>query len=270
VNVGFIGMGNMGQMLVKALVRARALSPGEVMVSNRSPAKLEQIAAAVPGICIAYANQELARQCQVIFLCVKPGETRAVLDAIRPYITPEHLVVAITNTLTIPALEEAVPARIAKVIPSLLHAIGEGVSLLMFGERCTPADHAVIHRLMGAISRPQVIQESQARVASDLTSCGPAFLSFTWRALAQAAGRHQPDLPPDAIAAMIRETALATARLMEQTGLSCDDIIARVSTPGGVTAEGIQILAERLDGVWEQVIATTIRTEDKKKARVIL
>lgn len=270
MNVGFIGMGNMGQMLVTALARSGVLNPGEIFASNRSQEKLERFLANVPGVRAAYTNSELARHCQVIFLCVKPGETKAVLDELGAYIKEDHLVVAITNTIDMPVLEQAVKAKVAKVIPSVVQTVDDGVSLLMFGQRCSADDKALLHRMFSAISHPYVIEEHQARVASDLTSCGPAFLSYAFRSLAQAARRYQPDLSEELIHDMIRHTAVATCRLMERRGYSFDDIIAKVSTPGGVTADGIKVLDEQLSGVWEQVIETTIRKEELKKAKVEL
>ncbi len=263
-------MGNMGQMLVTALARSGSLPPGEIFVSNRSPEKLGRIAESIPGINVAYSNSELAQRCGTVFLCIKPGETRSALHEMGPYITPEQLVVTITNTIDIPVLEQAVKARVAKVIPSLVQAAQSGVSLLMFGGRCTPQDKALLHRLFSSISQPYIIEESQARVCSDLTSCGPAFLSYAFRSLAQAARRYQPDLSAETVTAMIRHTAAATLKLMEQTGYSFDDIIAKVSTPGGITADGIAVLDEHMAGVWEQVIETTIVKEEAKKAKVDL
>lgn len=270
MSIGFIGMGNMGGMLVTALARSGVVPPDQICISNRGQEKLRSVAARVPGVVIAYSNGELAQRCPYIFLCLRPGETKGVLDEISPYITAQHLLVAITNTIDIPVLEAATHARVAKVIPSLLHAIAEGVSLLMFGSRCTAEDRAWLHKIMSAISRPCIIEESQARVASDLTSCGPAFLSYMFRSLAQAACQYAPDLPAETANLMIRQTATATCRLIEQFGYSFDDVISKVSTPGGVTAEGIKVLDELCTGVWEQVIETTIRKEDEKKRNITL
>lgn len=270
MNVGFIGMGTMGQMLVAALARTDHFQPGELFASTRNPDKLRRLESSVRGLQIAYSNRELAQRCQVIFLCLKPGDTKAVLTEIAQYLTPDRLLVAITNTIDIPILEGAVRARVAKVIPSTVQSIHRGVSLLMFGERSTAADKAFLIRLMSAISQPIVITESQARVASDLTSCGPAFLSYIFRALVHAARQYQPDLPIDTVNRMVRVTAAATCELLEQTGLTFDDIISRVSTPGGITADGIKVLDEQLAGVWEQVIETTIIKEEAKKAKVEL
>jgi competence protein ComER len=270
VSVGFIGMGNMGQMLVTALARSGVLQPGELVISNRSPEKLELVASRVPGIEKAFTNRELARRCETIFLCIKPGETKTVLDEIGPYITPDHLLIIINNTLDIAMIEQRTRCRAAKAIPSVVQTVRRGASLLMFGSRCTHDDRALLMRLFEAISQPYVIEESQARVASDLTSCGPAFLSYTFRALAEAARHYQPDLSRDMVDAMIRETAKATCDLLEQTGCTFDDVIAQVSTPGGVTADGIAVMDEFFNGLWEQVIETTICKENAKRAKFTL
>lgn len=270
MSVGFIGMGNMGQTLVTALARSGVLDPAEIIVSNRSPEKIEQMAARLPDIKRAVTNRELTCLCDTLFLCVKPGETKAVLDEIGPYITTSHLIVTITNTIEIPAIERRVQGRVAKVIPSVVQTVGCGASLLMFGERCTAEDRALLVRLFESISRPFVIEEPQARVASDLTSCGPAFLSYSFRALAEAARRYQPELSRETVDAMIRETVKGTYELLLQMGYSFDDVIARVSTPGGVTADGIKVMDELFNGLWEQVIETTVRKENLKRAKVEL
>jgi competence protein ComER len=268
--MGFVGMGNMGRMLVATLIRAGALDPATTIVSNRSREKLTQMTATFPTLTTTTRNDELAQAAEVIFLCIKPGETRAVLAEMKPYITPNHLILLITNTITIPMLEAVIPARVAKVIPSIVQGVGSGISLLMFGSRCTAADRALLDRVCRAISQPHVITEAQARVASDLTSCGPAFLAYVFRSLAQAAHQYQPDLPMEVADQMILDTVKATCLLMAQNGYSYTDVIDRVSTPGGITADGIKVLDEHLAGVWEQVIETTICKEEQKKAKVEL
>lgn len=270
MNVGFIGMGNMGQMLVTALATTNIFEPGNLMASTRDADKLRRLAGALPKLRVAYTNHELAQHCQVIFLCLKPGETKAVLTDIAPCLTPERLLVLITNTIDIPKMEACVQCRVAKVIPSMVQSIHRGISLVMCGERCTAHDKAFLIRLMGAISDPVFIEESQARVASDLTSCGPAFISYIFRAMVHAARLYQPDLPLETLNHMVRSTAAATCEMLARTGLTFDDVITRVSTPGGITADGIKVLDEQLAGVWEQVIETTLIKEEIKKGKVDL
>ncbi len=270
MKVGFIGMGNMGRLLVTALVRAGALEPGEVLIWSRTAEKRKRVTEALPGVQAAFGGGDLARRADVLFLCVKPGETAAVLDEIEPYITGDHLLVIINNTLTLAMLEARTPARVAKVIPSVVQTVGRGASLLVFGERCTHRDRALLVRMMETISRPYVIPEEAVRTASDLTSCGPAFLSFVFQALADTARAKAPALSREDVAAMVRETARATCELMEQTGYTFADIIDRVSTPGGVTAAGIAAMRTRLDGLWDEVLAATAEHEAAKRRGLLL
>ncbi|WP_273380786.1 NAD(P)-binding domain-containing protein [Symbiobacterium thermophilum] len=268
--IGFIGMGNMGRLLVTALVRAGALQPDEVLIYSRSPEKRRRVTAALPGVQEAYGGGDLARRAGVVFLCVKPPETAGVLEEIGPYITADHLLVTINNTVTLAMLEARTPARAAKAIPSVVHAVGRGISLLAFGGRCTPGDRALLMRLMGAVSRPLVLPEEAMRAASDLTACGPAFLSLVLHALAEAARASAPSLSREDALTMVRETARATCELMEQAGYDFADVAARAATPGGVAAAGADALQARLEGFWEAVLAATAAREAAARAQLAL
>jgi len=270
MRVGFIGMGNMGRLLVTALVRAGALRPDEVVIHSRTLEKRRRVAEALPGVQQAYSNGDLVRRCDAVFLCVKAGDTGAVLAEIAPYITRNHLLVAINNTVTVAMLEERTPARVAKVIPSVVHAVGRGASLLVFGERCTHDDRALLVRLMSAVSTPHVVAEEDVRAASDLTACGPAFVSYALHALALAACSRAPGLSRAAAEVMVRETARATCELMEQHGYTFADVVDRVSTPGGVAAAGVEALRPLFARLWEEVLGATAAHEEVQRSRLDL
>lgn len=266
--IGFIGTGSMGQMLVRALAEAGVHAAEDLYASNRSPQKLAALAAEIPQLHTT-DNQSLAGHCNTIFLCVKPGETQAALDEIAAVLSPEQLLVTISNTVDMAKLAVTTPCRLAKVVPSLPHSLGRGVSLLMPGPRSTPADLTYLQDLMSHISLPQVISEEQGRIAANLTSCGPAFLSFLFLSLAESARQFHPEIPADHFRTMMLETVGATAELY-RAGLTPEEILRRVSTPGGITAEGLSVLQESLPPVWRQLMQVTIDREEEKKARVVL
>ena len=64
--LGFIGTGNMGG----ALAQAAAKSGADMLLSNRTAAKAEALAAKLG--CAAGTNLEIAESCSYIFLGVKP------------------------------------------------------------------------------------------------------------------------------------------------------------------------------------------------------
>ena len=66
--VGFIGTGNMGAALARAV--CKTVPPQQVLLANRTPAKAEALAEELG--CAAGTNEEVARACRLIFLGVKP------------------------------------------------------------------------------------------------------------------------------------------------------------------------------------------------------
>lgn len=266
MDVGFIGTGSMGSMLIRSLVRYGALHPGQVWAANRSPGKLQQLREAVPGIHTGPTATVSA--CPILFLCVKPGETRAALAEMEPGLRRDQLLILLSNLVPIAGIEEQVPCRVAKIIPSLAHEIGSGVCLVMYGGRVQPEDRTWLEGTLAHISRPLVINESLGRTCADLTSCGPAFLAHVLKEMAGAAARVQQELPSELATEMVRETALATARLLTENGMSFDEIIQRIAVPGGVTHAGLGVLAERIPEAWEAVLATTRYREEQARSPV--
>ena len=65
---GFIGCGNMGGAVARAV--CRGVGPENVVLANRTPAKAEALAEALG--CRAATNDVVAQDCDVIFLGVKP------------------------------------------------------------------------------------------------------------------------------------------------------------------------------------------------------
>ena len=77
---GFIGCGNMGGAVARAV--CRGVGPENVVLANRTPAKAEALAEALG--CRAAANDVVAQDCDVIFLGVKPQMMADMLAGIAP------------------------------------------------------------------------------------------------------------------------------------------------------------------------------------------
>lgn len=92
MNTGFVGIGSMGGMLARVLLRSGVLSPGEVWAANRSQAKVDALAADFPGIHIANAKQ-IAAKCDLIFLCVSAADAAVVLAQMDGELYPHQLLV---------------------------------------------------------------------------------------------------------------------------------------------------------------------------------
>ncbi|MBZ5574598.1 MAG: NAD(P)-binding domain-containing protein [Acidobacteriia bacterium] len=269
MKTGFVGVGSMGGLLVRALMRSGALDPKDVWVANRSPQRLEVLTAEFPGIRLT-TNRELAGHCDLIFLCVKGSDVPTVLAQMDSELYPGQLLVTTASVIQLRALEDRVPCRIAKLIPSVTQEVGAGIALLMYGSRVTKDDRKFLEDLLGRISRPVVITESQARPAISLASGAPAFIAYLLQSMAEEAVRSNPELSSEMALGMVQETATATLRLMDKTKMTPQDVVSRVAVPGGMTALSIEILSRSVPQAWQAIFRETAEREKKDRERLTL
>jgi len=256
MNVGFIGTGSMGSILIESMLRTNALKPEQIVATNRTFAKAERLAEAYPGLRAVPTNREVALACDMIFLCVKPKEFKRVIDDIRPHVGASQTLVSITSPVLIRHLEEHIPCKIAKIIPSITNYVCSGATLTMYGSRMEPEDIANLEKLLQHLSKPLNVSEEYTRVCSDLSSCGPAFLAFFVEQFVQAAVTYT-GITKEEATRLASEMVLGTGLLLTSGGFSPETLRERVTVPGGITAEGLRMLSLDLDGTFERLIRTT-------------
>lgn len=256
MNVGFIGTGSMGRILIESFIKTNAIAPDRIVAANRTFEKAERLAAQYPGLRAVPTNAELASVCDLIFLCVKPKEFKNVIDEIKPVVNASQIVVSITSPVLIRHLEEHMPCKIAKVIPSITNFVCSGATLTMYGCRMEAEDIVMLEKLLQHMSKPLLIAEEYTRVCSDLSSCGPAFLAFFVEQFANAAVAYT-GLPKEEATRLASEMVLGTGLLLTAGGFSPETLRERVTVPGGITAEGLRMLSLDLDGTFERLIRTT-------------
>ncbi|SFK05747.1 competence protein ComER [Brevibacillus centrosporus] len=254
--IGFIGTGSMGTILIEALLSSKALSPGQIMIGNRTPAKAERLAELYPGLVVAPSNAELAEAAKVLLLCVKPLEYKVLLEQITPVLTPEHLLITITSPIKLSLLEERVPCAVARVVPSITNAARSGISLCEFGSRIDEAQKQYILKLFSSISHPTMVSEAFLRVTSDITSCGPAFLSYILQQMIQEAV-NETGISEDAATYLTTQMFIGMADLLKEDIFTLPSLQQRVCVPGGITGEGLIPLKEGISGLFTEVYRRT-------------
>jgi len=256
LRIGFIGTGSMGSMLIRAFCQSTLASEIQVVACNRSPEKLAQIVSRFPQVEILATPEETVSRSDIVFLCVKPGDAPGVMQNVLPYVRKEQYFISINSAVSLEYMECLMPCRVVKVIPSITQIALAGGTLVMHGSRLTLKERREIEGVLEAISKPTVVDENDLRVCSDLSSCGPAFLAVLLQEFALAAVR-QGGIPRDLADALVKDMAVGVGKLMGDEGFEFDDIIRRVSVPGGITAEGIKVLRPAMSGIFDQLLVTT-------------
>lgn len=256
MKVGFIGTGSMGSVLIKSLIRSGALNACEIMASNRNISKVNLLAEQFPGLEAVPSNRTVVQESQIVFICVKPMEFKQVIDEIKDDVLPSQIVVSITSPVLIEHLERQLDCKIAKIIPSVTNFALGGATLCIYGKNITPQERNRLETLLGYISRPIPLSEQFTRIASDLSSCGPAFLAFFLEKFIDAAVS-ETGIERETATMLASEMLFGTGKLLTAYGFTPENLQQRVAVPGGITAEGLRLMEEELGSLFHKLIRAT-------------
>ncbi|MFZ7945468.1 MULTISPECIES: late competence protein ComER [Bacillaceae] len=256
MNIGIIGTGNMGTMLVEALIDGKTIAPSSMMITNRTKAKAFLLKDKYKGIRVGANAEEVAAQSDLVFICVKPLEIFKVLDKINPHLGPEKCLISITSPVSTSQIEKKVSCSTVRVIPSITNRALTGVSLVTYGENCSEYWKTNVNQLISNISVPVCIGENITRVASDIVSCGPAFFSYLLQRFIEAAVK-ETEIDKEAATIFTSEMIVGLGELIKQGHYTLPSLQEKVSVKGGITGEGIKVLENEIGDVFEHLFQAT-------------
>ena len=237
--LGFIGTGNMGG----ALAQAAAKSGADMLLSNRTAAKAEALAAKLG--CAAGTNLEIAESCSYIFLGVKPQMIDGVVQSLAaPNAASESIFVSMLAGVQLERLERLLGAdkKIIRILPNTACAVGQGVVLYCANGNVTDGDLAAFCALMAAAGIVDPISEALIDAGCAITGCGPAFAYMFIEALAD--GGVKCGLPRAKAIRYAAQMLAGSAEMVLQSGKHPEQLKDEVCSPGGSTIAGVDALEQ--------------------------
>ncbi len=262
--IGFIGYGSMGSMIIEGFLSSEVVNADEIIISNRTKSKLDDIIKNYPEIEITDNNEYLAGKCHKIFIFVGTSAVKEVIKKMKDELSGDSHITYIAAALTMDNVKSVFPGKITKVIPSLTSKVNEGVSLICHGEKVTEEDADFVNNLFNSISDVKIIAEDDFEAGSDLTSCAPAFIAEIFMKFAEAGAKNSNFTPAEA-EDMVIKTLYGTAKLLHKGNMGFEDVISRVATKGGITEEGVKILEKKLPDTFDELLKTTLAKNKKIK-----
>jgi competence protein ComER len=256
MKIGIIGTGNMGRILVEALIEGKAVSPSSMMITNRTKSKALLLKDKYKDLRVGNNAAEVAFQSDLVFICVKPLDVHKILDQIQPYLNSKKCIISITSPIDTSQIERMVACSVIRVIPSITNRALAGVSLITYGENSSESWKIKTEKLFTKISVPVTIDEKITRVASDIVSCGPAFFSYLLQRFVQAAVK-ETEIDEKTATVMASEMIIGLGELLKQGHYTLPSLQEKVCVKGGITGEGIKVLEEELGEVFEHLFQAT-------------
>lgn len=236
---GFIGCGNMGGAIAKAL----SCSTKDILISDPNPKT--QLMADELGISCA-DNMMVAESCERIFLAVKPQVLPAVVLELAPILAlRKPLIITMAAGVEIQQIEEYVgtPLPVIRIMPNTPVAVGKG--MILYCHNCLVTDDSIADFLsdMQYAGQMDILDEKLIDAASALSGSGPAYMYLFLEAMAD--GAVACGLPRAKAIAYAAATMEGAAQMLLQTGAHPGNLKDAVCSPGGSTIAGIQALEDK-------------------------
>ena len=243
LKVAVLGAGKMGGILLQGFLKNNLLAPEQIVATVAHEDRALALSAQF-GIAVTTDNLAAAEQADVILLGVKPIQVPALIEQIRPALTPQKMLLSFAASVTTGAIEKAAGLDLAVVraMPNTPAMISAGVTALCPGRFCPAEQMAVAQRIFSTVGRTVVVDEKHMDAVTGLSGSGPAFLYIIIEALAEAGVN--VGLPRDVATLLAAQTTLGSARMVLETGYHPALLKDQVTTPAGCTVDGILELEE--------------------------
>lgn len=237
--IAFIGCGNMARAIIAGLVKS-GCSPENIMASNPSAGKLEQVKAE-QGCQITHDNQLAATFADVLILAVKPQKLADVCRLLSTNNLESKLIISVaagsTTELIQQHLSQTVP--IVRAMPNTPALIGEGATGLFANELTSPQQRELAQTIFAAVgSITWVEAEEQMDMVTAIAGSSPAYIFLMMQAMVEQA--QTTGLSSQAAFGLVSQAVAGAARLAQATpDKDLDSLRREVTSPGGTTAAAI-------------------------------
>lgn len=233
MKIGFIGAGNMGGAILRGLLSSGFCQPRDIAVSE--PHNADR------GVVSYHNNPRLSRESDIILLCVKPFILPAVLEEIKSEALPSKLFISIAAGISTQNIENILGSvPVLRVMPNTPASLGWGMSALCAGSYAAAHHMQIGQDIFNSVGKTALVSEPQMDAVTALSGSGPAFFYYFTDAMIQSG--IGMGLNPDTARLLACQTAAGAGQMLVKSGKSPETLISDVTTPGGTTAAGLEVL----------------------------
>lgn len=250
IRIGILGLGKMGEAVVGGLQggkRARKFELSGTTHSQKS-AKEAQSRLKIP---VSTDNAKLARDSDVLLLCVKPHQARQAIESARISADRDLTIISICAAITTEQLRGWISAKggkkkprvaVIRAMPNTPALIGEGMTALAGGPEVPEPAFAVAEEIFTSVGRAARVDESLLDGVTGLSGCGPAYVYLVIEALSEAGVK--VGLSRETATLLAAQTLLGASRMVLERGVHPAALKDEVTTPAGCTIDGLMALEE--------------------------
>lgn len=246
LTLGFIGAGNMNCAILSGVLKQGLIPADRIWLSNRSPEKLEPMAAV--GVQTTVENRLVAEKADLLVIGVKPQMFEAVLPEIREAVASK-CVVSIAAGISSAYLRKQLPgACIVRVMPNTPLMVGVGATAVARAQDVPQEMFRTVLALFQAAGEVAVIEEAQMDDIISVNGSSPAW--FFRMADIMVRRAVSVGIDRDTALRLTARTMEGAAKMLLSSGKGPDELCRQVCSPGGTTLASLSAFEDRdFDGL---------------------
>ena len=232
-SIGVIGAGNMATAIVKGAVSSGVCSAGDIYVFDVIDSKAK---AFEEFGCVKTDDvKNCVKGADVVLFAVKPQNFDELLPQIKDVCSPEKLFITIAAGISTGYISEQLgfDAKIVRVLPNTPMLYGEGASTICATSAVSEEEIAFVKNIFDKCGHTEMIDEKLMNASIAIHSSSPAFIFLFTKCIAETAQKY--GIEYDTAVKLFAKTLTGSAKMIECSGMTCDELIRMVASPGGTT-----------------------------------
>lgn len=243
----FYGAGSMAEAIARGLINKELIQANRISMLNRQNAeRLNELHEqyGVQTILQGGANESYMREADIIFLAMKPKDAAEAIASIKPFVSPNQLIISVIAGLSIRAIEQLLgdQSAVVRVMPNTSSTIGLGATGISYSNKVTPQQRLLTEAIFSSVGINAVVDESLQQAVTGVSGSGPAYVYHFMESMIEAA--IQLGLSESAAKELVIQTVLGAAEMVRHTGEEPAELRRKVTSPNGTTQAALELMAE--------------------------
>lgn len=237
MKLGVLGAGNMGAAIMNGIKKSGM--DIEVYAYDKDSEKLSAVPATACG-----SENELVKTCKFVLLAVKPQVLGDVLDTIKNSVSSETVFISICAGISEEFIRSRTiaDAKVVLVMPNTPMMLGLGASAISTDDKTSEEEFAFAKSVIESCGIAEVVPIDKMKEIICINGSSPAFIYLFAKGFIDYAAANGIDA--DAAMKLFAGTLVGSAKMLTDSGMTVDQLIKQVSSPGGTTIAGLEKLYE--------------------------
>lgn len=255
-NLLVVGAGRMAEAILAGIVENKLEAFGTITMTNLTDRKkLEQLKEKYP-INISNSWEEEIPAHNAILLASPPHTHEDILKKLAKKID-KQFIITVAAGIDPDYMEKYLPegTPVAWIMPNTAAQVGKSMSTFSCGQYVEQLHRETLAHVLDAIGVSEELSVRHVHDLTAITGSAPAFVYAFEQALEEAAVAY--GVTPEQARKLVIEMLRGSIAMLE-AGHEPKDLIQQVASPGGSTAEGLEVLKKHdLSGIVKRAVIAT-------------